>query len=134
MYELALHYGEGVKLLKDIAGRMEISEKYLSNLAIPLKNGGLVNTVRGSHGGYELIKSPDTVSVKEIYQLLEGDTMIIDCIGDADCCSHHLLCPTRDMWAALQENILNFMEGISLQDLIDQNKNKMQEYVLMYHI
>jgi Rrf2 family protein len=134
MYELALHYRQGVMLLKDIARRMAVSEKYLSNLAIPLKSAGLINAIRGSHGGYELITSPKRVTVKMIYQLLEGDKVIIECVEDATCCSLHSMCPTREMWAALQKTMFDFMEGKTLQDLINQNKNKIRENVLMYHI
>ena len=72
MLELALHYGEGPVLLKDIAERQGISEKYLWQLINPLKTTGLVNSLRGAHGGYVLGKSPEAISLKAILQVLEG--------------------------------------------------------------
>ena len=72
MCDLALYYGEGVMLLKDIARSTGISEKYLSNLAIPLKGAGLINSVRGSHGGYKLTRGPEKVTVKEIYDEIQA--------------------------------------------------------------
>ncbi|MBN2442672.1 MAG: Rrf2 family transcriptional regulator [Spirochaetales bacterium] len=134
MCDLALHYGEGVMLLKEIARRMNISEKYLSNLALPLKGAGLVNAVRGSHGGYELLKSPEKVTVKEIYELLEGDPVILECITNETSCPQNFTCPTNKMWKALQQSIFDFMEGVTLQDLIEEYKSSETENVLMYHI
>ncbi len=58
MFELAMHYGEGHVLLKDIASAQEISEKYLGNLIIPLKGAGFINSVQGARGGYYLARSP----------------------------------------------------------------------------
>jgi Rrf2 family cysteine metabolism transcriptional repressor len=54
MIDLALHSGEGPVLLKDIARRQGISEKYLWNLINPLKTVGLVRSIRGAHGGYQI--------------------------------------------------------------------------------
>jgi len=58
MLDLALHNGEGPVLLKDIARRQGISEKYLWNLINPLKTVGLVQSIRGARGGYKLAKKP----------------------------------------------------------------------------
>jgi Rrf2 family cysteine metabolism transcriptional repressor len=134
MCDLALHYGEGVMLLKDIAAHTGISEKYLSNLAIPLKGAGLINSIRGSHGGYELAREPDKVTVKEIYELLEGDSIILDCIGNKNLCKQNPLCSTREMWSLLQKNIFDFMETITLKNLVDNYEQKKKELVFIYTI
>ena len=51
MLELALHYGRGPLLLKDISRRQEISEGYLEHIMPALKAAGLVHSIRGAHGG-----------------------------------------------------------------------------------
>ena len=61
MLELALHYGEGPILLKDIAQTEEISEKYLGHLIPVLKVAGLINSTRGAHGGYTLARAPEQI-------------------------------------------------------------------------
>ncbi len=66
MIDLAAHYGEGPVLLREIAKREEISEKYLSNLVNPLKSMGLVEATRGVHGGYVLGKAPTEITMKEV--------------------------------------------------------------------
>jgi len=134
MCDLALHYGEGMILLKDIAGRTGISEKYLSNLAIPLKGAGLINTVRGAHGGYELTRGPDRITVKDIYELLEADSIIIDCVSNKKNCPRNFLCPTFKMWSDLQNNIFNFMKKITLRDLIDKYRKDSKKRAFIYHI
>jgi Rrf2 family protein len=133
MYELALHFGEGVILLKQIAKTQNISEKYLSNLAIPLKGAGLITSIRGSHGGYELTKHPSQITVKEMYEILEGDSIILDCIEKGYNCDMNEVCPTRDMWISLQKQIENFMEHTTLQDLVNryEEKKNAKEFVYM---
>ena len=79
MFDLALHYGEGTVSLKDVAKRQGISEKYLWHLIPPLKNAGLINSTRGSQGGYVLAKPPHLISLKEILLVLEGSMCLVDC-------------------------------------------------------
>ncbi|MBN2531970.1 MAG: Rrf2 family transcriptional regulator [Spirochaetales bacterium] len=124
MCDLALHYGEGVMLLKDIAAHTGISGKYLSNLAIPLKGAGLINSTRGFHGGYELAREPGKITVKEIYYLLEGDPVILDCIGNKNLCKQTHLCPTQKMWSLLQKNIFTFLENITLKNLVEDYQER----------
>ncbi|MBC8227953.1 Rrf2 family transcriptional regulator, partial [bacterium] len=71
MIDLAIHYGEG-NVLKDIAERQEISEKYLWNLTVPLRIAGLINSTRGPRGGYTLAKHPSEITLKDVVHVLEG--------------------------------------------------------------
>lgn len=63
MLDLALNYGKGAKVLKDLAQKEGISEKYLSQIISPLKSKGLVSSGRGAHGGYVLAKAPNEITV-----------------------------------------------------------------------
>ncbi|HRS21305.1 MAG TPA: Rrf2 family transcriptional regulator, partial [Clostridia bacterium] len=72
MYELALNYGEGPMSLKEVAQRQQLSETYLEQLIAHLKKAGLVKSIRGAQGGYELIRKPEEISVGEIIRTLEG--------------------------------------------------------------
>ena len=71
MLDLALHYGEGLVFLKDIAKREEISVGYLEHLIPPLKSAGLIKSSRGAHGGYSLAKEPSEINLREIVQVFE---------------------------------------------------------------
>ncbi|MCX5749742.1 MAG: Rrf2 family transcriptional regulator [Candidatus Saganbacteria bacterium] len=124
MLDLALHFGQGPALLKDISKRQEISEKYLWQLIPPLKNAGLVNSIRGSKGGYILAKKPAKINLEEIVSLLEGPINFVDCVDDPDSCKRALQCVTMDVWDGMAQNIKKYLSGITLQDLIEKNQLK----------
>ena len=80
MLALAKNYGKEPVYLKDIAKQEDISEKYLSLLIMPLRRIGLVNSVRGAYGGYNLARDPKEITLKEIVVVLEGDCCLVDCV------------------------------------------------------
>ncbi|MDZ7794248.1 MAG: Rrf2 family transcriptional regulator [Spirochaetia bacterium] len=123
MFELALHYKEGPVLLRDIAERHNISEKYLSKLVIPLKGIGLINTYRGAHGGYSLAIEPEKITVKQIVDVLEGDTSSVECIQDP-------LDPTWEVWSGLDKTISDYLESINLETVVQNNRNRQFTYVI----
>ena len=125
MFELALSYGKGPMLLKEIGKRQEISEKYLSNLIIPLKGAGLVNSLRGAHGGYTLSRDPREITLLEIVSIMEGEIGITDCIGPPEICQKEELCPARKVWSGLNRVIQEYLKGITLEDLVVQEKAAM---------
>jgi len=102
MIELALHHGAGPVLLKEIAERQGISEKYLWHLINPLKTTGLVNSIRGAHGGYVLGKAPEAITLKEILQVLEGSLCLVDCVDNPSLCERSSSCVSRDIWGRRQ--------------------------------
>lgn len=101
MLELALQYGKGPILLKDIAKRQEISEGYLEHLLPPLKSAGLINSSRGAHGGYILAKALSEITLKEIVQTLEGSLSPVECVDTPTVCQRVRSCVTRDIWKKL---------------------------------
>jgi len=124
MFELALNYGKGPVLLKNIAKNQEMSEKYLSKLIIPLKVAGFVNSIRGAHGGYILAKEPDRISIKDIVEILEGDLSPVDCVKNALLCKRVSVCPARDVWCKLENEISKTLESISLEDVVKNSQTK----------
>ena len=122
MLELALHYGKGPLILKDIARSEEISEKYLSHLVIPLKGVGLIQGSRGAHGGYLLSRPPARITCKEIIEILEGDLNVVACTKNPALCKRSPLCVSRNVWFRLKEEISALLDEISLEDLVDMYK------------
>ena len=124
MFELALNYGKEPILLKEIARKQEISVKYLSKLVIPLKGAGLINSSRGAHGGYMIAKAPSKISIKEIVDVLEGDTSFVECVKNQDVCNRIPICPARDIWYRMEREISELLNNISLADIvINYDKN-----------
>jgi Rrf2 family protein len=126
MLELALHYGEGPILLKDIAGRQGISEKYLWQLINPLKTTGLVNSLRGAHGGYVLGKPPEAISLKAILQILEGPLCLVDCVDNPALCERSLSCISRDIWGEASKNMQQTLEDTTLAAMVERQKDKLK--------
>jgi Rrf2 family protein len=124
MLELALHYGQGPVFLKDIAEKQGISEKYLWQLIAPLKAAGLVNSLRGAHGGYILAKPPAQVTLKDIVVILEGSLSAVECVAVPKSCARMQMCITRDIWKEVSEKIAQVLEAITLQQMVDRQHQK----------
>ncbi len=122
MLELALHYGEGPVLLKDIAERQGISEKYLWQLINPLKTAGLVNSLRGARGGYVLGKSPEAISMKTILQVLEGPLCLVDCVDNPSLCERASSCISRDVWGEASKRMQQALEDTTLAVMVKKGK------------
>ena len=133
MLELALNYGNGPVLLKDIARRQEISEGYLEHLLPPLKAAGLVNSTRGAHGGYMLAKAPSEITLREVVQVLEGSLSPVECVDTPSVCQRVRSCVTRDIWKELGEKISHTLESITLKDMVEMQGDK-EESSLAYNI
>ncbi len=134
MLALALEYDKEPVFLKDIARKEDISEKYLSQIIIPLRTQGLVNSFRGAHGGYSLAKSPSKIRVKEIVEILEGGLTLVDYSEDNAVSQPASLAVIRQIWNEAAESISQSLDSITLQDLVDRYNEKASKRVVMYNI
>jgi len=124
MVALALNYGKDPVFLKDIAKAENISEKYLSLIIIPLRGGGLVNSIRGAHGGYNLAKEPSRITLKDIVDVLEGDCSLVDCVKNPSSCSRVPICASHDIWEIIGNKISETLSSINLEMLVKMNQEK----------
>ena len=122
MLDLALHRDEGAVLVRDIARRQEVSEKYLKQLLAPLKAAGLVRTIRGARGGFTLAKPPSEIKLIEIVQVMEGSMAPSECVDDARICSRSDSCVTRQVWTEIKEATDKVLESTNLQDLVGRSR------------
>ena len=127
MLDLAAHYGEGPVLLREIATRQEISEKYLSNLITPLKSTGLVEATRGVNGGYVLGKPPTEISMKEIVQALEGPLGLVDCVEKPALCKRAAHCISHDLWREAAEGMAQVLGKYTLADMLARQETKQEK-------
>jgi len=134
LLDLAVHQGEGMVLLKDIARRQEVSLPYLEHLITPLIAGGLVKSTRGARGGVLLVKPPAEVKLTEVVQLLEGSIAPVDCVNDPRVCSRSASCVTRDVWMQIMDAMIQVLDSTTLQDLVERQRQKEQTETGMYHI
>jgi Rrf2 family protein len=117
MLALAMNNGRKPLFLKDIARSEDISEKYLSQIIIPLKAHGLVNTFRGAHGGYLLGRPAEGITLKEIIEPLEGDLSLVDCVNNPSVCGRSTECVTRGIWNEMSTLLLDYLESLTLEDI-----------------
>jgi Rrf2 family protein len=134
LLDLAVHQGQGMVLLKDIARRQEVSLPYLEHLITPLIAGGLVKSTRGARGGVLLLKPPAEVKLTEVVQLLEGSIAPVDCVNDPRVCSRSASCVTRDIWMQIKDAIIQVLDSTTLQDLVERQRQKEQTETGMYNI
>ena len=123
MIDLALHHGSGPVTLAEISGRQKISLSYLEQLFGKLRRHQLVDSVRGPGGGYVLAKDTGQVSVAAIIQAVDEPIDATQC-GGKENCHEEQKCLTHDLWAALNDRIFDYLEGVTLRQLVDSQKAK----------
>lgn len=105
--------------VKDIAGRQEISEKYMEQIISVLNKAGFVRSVRGPLGGYFLTRNPAEYTVGMILRLTEGSLALVDCLEyDGYGCSRRDSCATILLWKKLDEAIQGVVNTVTLEDLV----------------
>ncbi|MDR1409727.1 MAG: Rrf2 family transcriptional regulator [Oscillospiraceae bacterium] len=121
LLDLAQHTQSGFIALKDIAERQDISKKYLEQIIPLLRKAGILRTNRGFQGGYQLSKSPHEINIAEILRVTEGGLAPVSCLEDSgSSCARSADCPTLPVWEGLQRVMAEYLESISLADLLAQ--------------
>jgi Rrf2 family protein len=124
MLDIALHCADGPVTLKDISKRQRITEKYLWHLINPLKSAGLIESIRGAHGGYILAKPLAAISIREIVRSLEGPLTLVACVEKPGTCSRAQSCVARDVWAEVADKISQTLQEVTLKDIVQSHKTK----------
>lgn len=119
MIDLAQNSGEGFVSLKDVAGRQEISMKYLEMIVSILNRGKMVKSQRGKAGGYRLMREPSEYTVGSIIKLAEGSLAPVSCVEEGGSCDRMEKCVTFPLWKELDDIIDDYLENITLQDLLE---------------
>jgi len=120
MIDIAQHnIGEWISI-KDISERQGISIKYLEQIVTNLTKSGLLISSRGPQGGYMLAKSPDKYTAGQIIRVIEGNLAPVACLEtETNLCERHSICPTVKLWEGLYHVINQYMDSVTLQDLIN---------------
>lgn len=125
MLDLAQHRDDGYVSLKTISDRLGYSMKYLEMIVGNLKRAGLVESTRGKDGGYRLLRTADKYSVGEILRSIEDNLAPVACIrgGSAECAQAGA-CLTFPMWKELDELTNNYLDAVSLEDILSGDRWK----------
>ena len=117
MYYLAAHSGEGPQSLQSMTAT-GVPKQYLEQLLGNLRRAGLVSTVRGAQGGYQIAKSPDAISLLNIIDAMEGPIELSECTADESTCERSFGCPVRQVWRRLTDSINQELSQISLSSML----------------
>jgi len=123
MLDLAIHQGQGPIALADIAERQGISLSYLEQLFSRLRKKSLVASVRGPGGGYNLARRASDIHIAEVIAAVDENVDTTRCAG-AQNCRNDGPCLTHDLWQDLSARIYDYLDQVSLQDLVDRKDEK----------
>lgn len=117
MVELARSDSSTWVALSDISAKQDISVKYLEQIVPNLVKGGLVQSSRGSQGGYRLAKDAENYTTGEILRAVVGSLAPVACLDSDEGCARRQHCSTIKFWAGLNQVINNYVDSVSLSDL-----------------
>ena len=122
MVEFAKRYGEGPVSLTAVARAEELPLPYLEHVVAALRRAGLLQSVRGAHGGYLLTKEPTEVCISEVFRAVEGSALTLDCMGkNATPCDRERICATRSFWQILAWRLRETLDSTSLADILPKD-------------
>lgn len=132
LLDLAEHKNDGYIALKDIASRQGISKKYLEQIIPVINKADILRTNRGFQGGYMLANSPENYTVGQILRLTEGSLSPVACLDqEPNRCPRCEDCMTLPVWQGLNRVIAEYLDGITLQDILDRKeKDFVNNYVI----
>ncbi|GEK33344.1 cysteine metabolism transcriptional regulator CymR [Kurthia sibirica] len=125
MIELAKQYGQGPIPLRQIAADNDLSEAYLEQLVSPLRNSGLVKSVRGAYGGYMLSKPPHLISAADVIKVLEGPIQPVEGIENE-------APPQRQLWMQIRDAVKTVLDTTSLEDLANYTDENTEDNFMFY--
>lgn len=132
MLDLAINNTGEYISLKDISNRQEISIKYLEQIVILLTRSGLLKSIRGAQGGYQLVRDPDEYKIGEILRIAEGGLAPIACLeNNPNTCPRVDRCATIKFWIGLSDVINDYVDSFTLEDLVEEYRSKQEiEYFI----
>ena len=121
MIDLAMRHGGGPVTLAGISDRQKISLSYLEQLFGKLRRHGLVESVRGPGGGYNLARPMDQLTIADIIIAVDEPLDATRCGGLANC-QDEQRCMTHDLWVSLNEKIYEYLSSVTLKEMVDRQK------------
>lgn len=120
-----MKFGEGPTSLKSIAEKNGLSEHYLEQLIAPLRNAGLVKSIRGAYGGYILSREANDITAGDIIRVLEGPISPVDFTEEDDAAK-------RDLWLRIRDSIADVLDSTTLYDLINYKEESQADNYMFY--
>lgn len=110
----------GMLSMREISEKQHIPLNYLAKIMRRLVNRGIIRSVVGPDGGYALRKSPGQINLREVYEAIEGELRIIDCMDRDALCTLYENCPQLPVWEKLKVSMAKVLESTTLEDMVNQ--------------
>ena len=133
MIDLALRDHAGPVTLAGISARQSISLSYLEQLFGKLRRHELVDSVRGPGGGYTLARRMSDISVADIIYAVDEPLDATLCKGKENCLDDHR-CLTHDLWASLNQQMVEYLDSVNLQTLVTQQRERLRHQQEQGHV
>jgi Rrf2 family transcriptional regulator, cysteine metabolism repressor len=135
VFELAKRRGQGPVKIADIAKSQGISQRFLEAILVQLKQAGLVESRRGSEGGYQLVREPEKVTVGDVLRIVQGLPEPVECVGKPDVsCPMSMNCVFIPMWEKMMNAITQVYDSTTFKDLINQEQKTCKAASMDYAI
>ena len=118
LMDIATHQPKGPVNLNDMAERQGISAKYLWQIVNLLKTAGFVRGTRGPKGGYVLIRDPNSITLLDVIQVLEGPVSLVECVDDPAFCDRTENCVAHTVWSDVSQAVRSALSGITLAEIL----------------
>jgi len=118
--DIALHQGEGLVKIHDIAVRQDVPAKYLENILLTLQRAGIVRSRRGARGGYYLAKPATAITVGEVIRAMDGPLAPIHCVSISayEQCPREATCGLRWVWKEVRDAIATILDHTTFDDVM----------------
>lgn len=123
--ELGAKYGEGPVPLRKIAEEQKLSEAYLEQLIPPLRNSGIVKSVRGAYGGYMLARPPAEITAGDVIRILEGPIQLVEGLEGSDI-------PQQELWKRIGEAVRSVLDTTTIEDLMKSGEANNRDNYMFY--
>jgi Rrf2 family protein len=132
--DIALQKQNAPVQAREIATRQSIPEQFLEQVLSVLRRAGVIRSIRGAAGGYDLAKPAGQTTIGEIIRALSGPLVPVQCVNEDDLarCPSQDLCSVSHFWRRLKEAIEDVVQRTTIQDLVDhqQEVRKIQGYMM----
>lgn len=142
LFDMAYNSGTLPSQIKDISRRQEISPRYLEQIFQSFKKAGILKSKRGPQGGYYLAKKPEQITIREILEAAEGDTLLVECSGKKKKkkgeCPFEGSCVTQTVWQEASDKLNELFSDMTLKTLCERGQalgvKREQDHRFTYYI
>ncbi len=133
MLQMAKKGHQGMTTIVELAKKENLTTAYVAKIMSVLRKGGLVQSIRGQSGGYQLVRPPQEINVNEVLEALGGkffskEEYCADAPGEHKACIHTMDCSIRSLWTGLEFAMTNYLKKCKLSDLV-KTEPEMEKWV-----